>query len=88
MTELQDRKKEAHVCFDLIWKCGILSRTDAYKWLAKKMKLSIYQCHIKKMTLPQIFKVIKYSRHLLEENKINAPFSTKKMYKKYEPRKK
>lgn len=43
--ELKTLKKEAHALFDPLWKSGERSRNQAYKWLAKKLGISVRECH-------------------------------------------
>lgn len=37
----------AHQAFDQLWLGGKMSRREAYKWLAKQLKISREECHIK-----------------------------------------
>lgn len=48
----------AHSKFDPIWRGGKMSRGDAYKWLAGKMKMSRKDCHIGMMTAEQAFTAV------------------------------
>ncbi len=43
---LRAKRKEAHEVFDSFWKKKGISRTQAYKWLAKKMDLPYKATHI------------------------------------------
>lgn len=51
---LRKLKSEAHLAFDVLWKSGSsfdsfggpFTRTNAYRWLAKQMNISIDACHI------------------------------------------
>ena len=45
-AELRAEKVKTHALFDPIWKSTMMSRTDAYKWLAEQMGLSVANCHI------------------------------------------
>ena len=45
-AELRKAKTQAHAAFDPLWKTGYMSRSAAYAWLAKCLKLPPEQCHI------------------------------------------
>lgn len=44
--KLRALKKEAHRQFDPLWKSGLMSRKNAYKWLATMLRIPIEDCHI------------------------------------------
>jgi hypothetical protein len=54
---------KAHVAFDRLWKSGQMSRSKAYKELAKAMGLHKRDCHMKLMELPMLQKVIEFSEN-------------------------
>lgn len=56
--KLRFYKKEAHKQFDPIWKSGLMSRREAYKWLASMMNLSLDDCHIGMFDISDCQKVI------------------------------
>lgn len=39
-------KRTAHEAFDPIWMSGVMTRTQAYKWLRLEIGLSTKNCHI------------------------------------------
>ena len=45
-AELRKMKSAAHAAFDPIWKNGKISRNEAYKLLAKSLKIDREKCHI------------------------------------------
>lgn len=45
-AELRQLKMAAHRAFDPIWKLGLMSRHDAYKWLSDCMELPRSLTHI------------------------------------------
>jgi len=45
-AELRKAKSEAHRAFDPLWRNKTISRTKAYKWLAKKLDMPVKDCHI------------------------------------------
>lgn len=47
--ELHNARNKAHKAFDVIWKTGVMSRGDAYIWLAKK--LSMPDVHMSKLNI-------------------------------------
>lgn len=56
-------RRKAHENFDVLWKSGLLSRTDAYKWLAKALKISQEKCHMKQMDYETAKKVVTICRN-------------------------
>ena len=45
-ARLRTLKKEAHKWFDVIWQCGLVSRDEAYQWLADILGIPFNECHI------------------------------------------
>jgi hypothetical protein len=45
-AELRAAKMAAHAAFDPIWKSRQLTRTAAYRWLARELRIEITDCHI------------------------------------------
>ena len=58
--ELRKARNEAHKLFDKLWKSPtrIMTRYEAYKWLANKMNLKIEETHIALFEIKQCNKVI------------------------------
>lgn len=44
--ELREWKKKAHHYFDQLWKTKVMTRQQAYKWLAEELKLPPEYTHI------------------------------------------
>lgn len=44
--ELRTAKRVAHFHFDPLWHFSDMSRTEAYKWLARKLDIDPKDCHI------------------------------------------
>ena len=42
----KDARKRAHEAFDPIWKTKQMKRTEAYAWLAEKLDIERWRCHI------------------------------------------
>jgi len=40
-------RAKCHYIFDKIWQCGLMTRDEAYFWLAKKMFISNRNCHFR-----------------------------------------
>ena len=43
---LRNLRIQAHRKFDRIWKCGIMTRENAYRWFADSLGLSLRDAHI------------------------------------------
>lgn len=57
-AKLRKLKKEAHSTFDLLWKSGRMTRTEAYQWLSKQLKIPFKITHIGYFDEAQCQKVI------------------------------
>lgn len=44
--KLRNLKMEAHKWFDPIWKSGLMTRKEVYKWLASMLNIEESECHI------------------------------------------
>lgn len=54
---------KAHRHFDILWKTGFLSRSEAYNWLSKTLNISKDVCHMKLLNYEQCKKVIRICRN-------------------------
>lgn len=63
--ELRKARHEAHKVFDQIWRKRLLTRTEAYYWLAVQMGWPRGDCHMGMMTAAECAKVIELSRAYL-----------------------
>ncbi len=45
-AELREVRKQTHALFDPVWRNKLLSRSDAYSWLAKLLNIPKSECHI------------------------------------------
>ena len=50
-AELRKAKSDTHRMFDAIWKEGQTSRSDAYAWLSRAMKIKVEDAHIGKFDI-------------------------------------
>ena len=57
-SALKLKRRETHVVFDGWWKSHGLKRADAYQWLAKQMRLPVYQTHIGQFDMAQCEQVL------------------------------
>lgn len=57
-AELRAAKVAAHKAFDPLWRSGVLSKTDAYNWLAFKMRLPVEKCQFGFFTVEQCMAVV------------------------------
>ena len=51
-------RASAHAAFDTLWGEGSMSRSEAYRWLAKQLGLTEDECHIGMFTKEQCQKTI------------------------------
>ena len=67
---LRMKRMETHHVFDSFWKERGMSRTQAYKWMAKKMRLSEELAHIGGFEIDRCQKLIKpYEKERNKEQK-------------------
>ena len=59
-------RSRAHSRFDPIWTSGLLSRDEAYAWLASAMGLTRAECHISKLGKAQADRVTRLSEEYIE----------------------
>ena len=52
-AELRQCKSNAHKVFDPIWRSGLMSRKEAYQFLAQEMGITSEQCHIGMFNIQQ-----------------------------------
>lgn len=68
--DLRHKRIEAHRYFDAIWKNGILTKKNAYRWLQDIFCLSGEQAHIGQFSDYMCSCVIAESRKVLKNHKI------------------
>ena len=64
---LRLKRIETHQAFDALWKQKGLSRTAAYKWLAKKLRISEEKAHIGGFEMEQCQQVISLCKNELQK---------------------
>lgn len=68
---LRKKRIQAHWIFDQLWRQGIFSRQDAYRWLADKFCLEIRQAHIGNFSDYMCNQLIKEASKVLQNNHIS-----------------
>lgn len=65
----KERRAQAHFFFDSIWRSGLMSRSDAYKWLSYRLGIKTEECHFSVMKGSLITLSIHECVLLLNENR-------------------
>ena len=60
-------KNKAHFYFDKIWKHNLLTRDEAYEWLAKKLDLTREQAHFSLLDNNQCEEAIFFCQQILND---------------------
>jgi hypothetical protein len=47
-------RAKAHESFDQLWRSGLMTRSDAYRWLARELEIDGEACHISLLTQDQL----------------------------------
>ncbi|WP_432353259.1 zinc-finger-containing protein [Anaerotruncus rubiinfantis] len=68
-TALKNKRRETHAVFDGYWKQNGIKRTDAYKWLARQMRLPEYRTHIGQMDMELCERVIQIVQAQIQKKK-------------------
>ena len=61
-ARLRTLKMEAHKQVDVLWKSGLMSRREAYRWLADMMNMELDDCHIGMFDIKRCQQVIHLCR--------------------------
>jgi hypothetical protein len=72
-SETHFARRNAHEAFDPIWKQGKLSRSEAYKRLARVLQMTRKECHIKKMDADTARRVPSVARQIARQEKGPQP---------------
>ncbi len=73
---LRQKRILAHTIFDQIWKQGILSKQEAYRWIADTFCLSKRQAHIGNFSDYMCDQLIQESQKVLRYNHIPLPLAS------------
>lgn len=68
--DLRHKRIEAHRFFDAIWKNGIMSRKDAYRWIQDTFSLSSNQAHIGEFSDYRCDCLMAASKKVLDNNHV------------------
>jgi ssDNA-binding Zn-finger/Zn-ribbon topoisomerase 1 len=68
--DLRHKRIETHRLFDAIWKSGILSRKDAYRWMQDTFSLSSSQAHIGLFSEYRCDRLMEECRKVLQNNHV------------------
>lgn len=66
--ELRQIRIKTHNVFDKIWRKGLMTRSEAYKWLCDRMGIEDKYCHIGFFDEYKCYRVIEHSESFLIEN--------------------
>lgn len=61
-AELRAARRMAHAAFDTIWKTRRMNRTNAYRWLSKRLWIKLDRCHIAMFDLKTCRRVVELCR--------------------------
>jgi hypothetical protein len=72
-TSLARARSKAHREFDVIWKMGFMTRTEAYIWLADKMGLPAHNCHMGMFNEGQCERVVEVVQAFWKTKPVRKP---------------
>ena len=81
-ARLRTLKKEAHKQFDPLWKSGLMSRKQAYKWLSDMLEIPLDECHIGMMDIKDCQRTI----HLCKKQDNQVIHEFRNSHYGYEPK--
>ena len=58
-SPLAKARMRAHQSFDRLWQKGPMSRTQAYRWLARMMGIPVERCHMQMFSEGDCLEVIR-----------------------------
>lgn len=61
-------RKKLHDSFDPIWKSGLMSRSQAYYWLANELRISHDDCHVSWLSKELLKRAVEICRMYFAEN--------------------
>lgn len=71
-TKKNDREI-AHQYFDLLWKRKLMTRSEAYQWLAQAMNLTAKEGHIKMLSTSQCMTLVELVVEYLNDPMVTIP---------------
>lgn len=63
---LRRSRRSAHAAFDPLWRSGVMTRKQAYTWLAGALNVAIEDCHIGMFGASKCRRVVKVSQEYLQ----------------------
>lgn len=57
-ASLRKNRSKVHKLFDPIWKSRKMTRSDAYKWFARELRINKHKCHIALFDIKTCLKAI------------------------------
>lgn len=79
--ELRNLRREAHYYFDQLYQTGIMTRDEAYRWLADQISAPMSEAHFGHMGVYYCKEVIKSSKELLKSYQKDKKHARFKVYK-------
>lgn len=70
--DLRNKRIQAHKAFDWLWKSGLMSKRQAYKWMQAKLGLNEEQAHIAKFSEYMCDQLIAVCMQAQKNNKMAA----------------
>ena len=70
--DLRNKRIQAHKAFDWMWKSGLMTKRQAYKWMQGKLALTDEQAHIAKFSEYMCDRLIIECNRALENQRIAA----------------
>lgn len=73
-----------HETLDPLWRSGIATRDEIYKWLATELSISFEFCHISQLSEPQLLIALKLAEKYrdLNSDRIAKAYRDKRYYQK------
>ena len=66
MKDIKLLRGETHRVFDVLWKDGYMTRTEAYTWLSQAMHLPKTKAHIEQFTHTQCYDCMRHTKKWLD----------------------
>ncbi|WP_405424112.1 zinc-finger-containing protein [Pantoea stewartii] len=63
----REARKKCKKPFEIIWRSGLMSRTEAYHWLAREMDINVSACHFGWFDIGQCEEAYRACKKLLED---------------------
>jgi hypothetical protein len=67
-ADLRSAKKLAHSQFDLLWKTGLMTRPESYKWLQELLNKTEPDAHIGELTFDECLLVYNKAKETIQQS--------------------